>query len=105
MFLHIISAHYVSGYRIKIKFNDGRDGIADLSESLTGKVFKPLQDLDLFQRFEVDAELGTVRWINGVDFAPEYLYFLAFRDVVELQEKFQKWGYLASKVTVLISHS
>ncbi len=105
MFLHIISARYADDYRIKIKFNDGREGVADLSESLTGKVFKPLQDLDLFQQFEVDTELGTLRWINDADFAPEYLYFLAFRDVVELQEKFQKWGYLASKVAALIPHS
>jgi hypothetical protein len=105
MFLHIISARYANGYRIKIKFNDDREGVADLSESLTGKVFKPLQDLDLFQQFEVDTELGTLRWINDADFAPEYLYFLAFRDVVELQEKFQKWGYLASKVVALIPHN
>ena len=105
MFLHIISARYVNGYRIEVKFNDGREGVADLSESLAGRVFKPLQDLDLFQQFEVDAELGTLRWINGADFAPEYFYFLAFRDVVELQEKFQKWGYLAGKVAMLIPHS
>lgn len=40
MFLHIISARYANGYRIKIKFNDGREGVANLSESLTGMVFR-----------------------------------------------------------------
>jgi len=100
MFLHIISACYCDRYKIEIKFNDGRQGIANLSESLTGKMFKPLQDLDLFRQFEVNAELSTIRWINNADFAPEYLYFLAFRDVAELQEQFQKWGYLASKVAI-----
>ena len=57
MFLHIISASYVDNYKIALKFNNGSEGIADLSESLTGKVFEPLQELLLFQQFEL--ELGT----------------------------------------------
>ena len=100
MFLHIISARYIDHYKIEIQFNDSHRGIVDLSNSLKGKVFQPLQDLVLFQQFEVDAELGAIRWSNGADFAPEYLYFLAFRDLPELQEQFQKWGYLPTKVAV-----
>jgi hypothetical protein len=102
MFLHIISARYIDRYEIEIQFNDSRRGIVDLSNSLKGKVFQPLQDLVLFQQFEVDVELGTIRWSNGADFAPEYLYFLAFRDLPELQEKFQKWGYLPAKVALSV---
>jgi hypothetical protein len=102
MFLHIISASYVDNYKIALKFNNGSEGIADLSESLTGKVFEPLQELLLFQQFELEQELGTVCWQNGVDFAPEYLYFLAFRNVPELQTQFQEWGYLTKKVAVSI---
>jgi len=102
MFLHIISASYVDNYKIALKFNNGSEGIADLFESLTGKVFEPLQDLLLFQQFELDQELGTVCWRNGADFAPEYLYFLAFRNVPELQTQFQEWGYLPKKVAVSI---
>ena len=100
MFLHIISARYIDRYEIEIQFNDSRRGIVDLSNSLKGKVFQPLQDLVLFQQFEVDVELGTICWSNGADFAPEYLYFLAFRDLPELQEKFQKWGYLSNRVAL-----
>lgn len=100
MFLHVVSACYVDRYRIKIQFNDRRTGIVDLADSLKGKVFRPLQDLDLFQQFEVDAEVGTICWYNGADFAPEYLYFLAFRDLPELQEQFEEWGYLPAKVAV-----
>lgn len=68
--------------------------------SLKGKVFRPLQDLALFQQFEVDAELRTICWPKGADFAPEYLYFLVFRNLPELQEQFEKWGYLPAKVAV-----
>jgi hypothetical protein len=100
MFLHIISVDYVDNYQIKIQFSDHRVGTVDLVDSLTGTVFKPLQDLSLFQQFDVDPDLGTVRWTNGADFAPEYLYFLAFRDLPELQEQFEQWGYLPTKVAM-----
>jgi hypothetical protein len=100
--LHITSARYVDRYRIEIQFNNDRCGIADLSESLKGRVFEPLQDMALFQQFEVDVELGTIRWLNGADFAPEYLYFLALGNVPELQEQFQKWGYLLNKVAISV---
>lgn len=100
MFLQILSAHYLDNYRIALEFNNGYQGIADLSESLQGQVFEPLQDLALFQQFEVYQELGTICWSNGADFAPEYLYFLAFRNNPELQEQFQKWGYLSDKMAM-----
>jgi Protein of unknown function (DUF2442) len=96
MFLYIVSAQYIDRYKIKVKFNNQSEGIADLSTSLQGKVFEPLQDLTLFQKLAVDAELGTIVWENGADFAPEYLYFLAFQYVPELQDQFHKWGYLPS---------
>jgi len=35
-------------------------------------------------------------WANGADIAPEYLYFLAFKDEPDLQEKFKKWGYVTA---------
>ncbi len=102
MFLHIISAEYIDRYRIQIKFNNNSQGIADLSTSLQGKVFEPLQELTLFQEFVVDAEIGTIVWKNGADLAPEYLYFLAFRDAAELQDQFHEWGYLPSNITVAV---
>jgi hypothetical protein len=102
MFLYIVSAQYIDRYKIKVKFNNQSEGIADLSTSFQGKVFESLQDLTLFQKLAVDAELGAIVWENGADFAPEYLYFLAFQDVPELQDQFHKWGYLPSKVTVTV---
>ena len=75
-------------YKIKITFNNGSQGIVDLSESLEGKVFKGLKDKKNFSKFKVDEELGTIVWGNGADLAPEYLYFLAFKDHKDLQSKF-----------------
>ncbi|MBW1650548.1 MAG: DUF2442 domain-containing protein [Deltaproteobacteria bacterium] len=95
MILHVTKAKYLKGYQVKISFNDGRTGTVDLSQSLTGSLFKPLKDIKIFSQLKVDKELDTVVWPNGADLASEYLYFQAFKKEPELQEKFKQWGYIA----------
>jgi hypothetical protein len=72
MFLEVIKADYLDGYRVKLLFNNGETRIVDLSQSLNGSVFAPLKDLDFFKRFTI--KFNTIEWENGADFAPEYLY-------------------------------
>lgn len=74
MFLEVIKAEYLGGYRIRLLFNDHVSKTVDLQSSLHGKVFEPLKDLVQFQRFSV--KYNTIEWENGADFAPEYLYGL-----------------------------
>ena len=95
MILHVTKARYLEDYRIEVSFNDGKTGTVDLSKSLTGSVFDPLKDIGIFSQLKVDKELYTIVWPNGADLAPEYLYFQAFKEVSELQNKFRKWGYIA----------
>ena len=72
MFLEVIKADYLDGYRVKLLFNNGETKIVDLSQSLNGSVFAPLKELELFKRFTI--KYNTIEWENGADFAPEYLY-------------------------------
>ncbi len=95
MILHVTDATYVKDYLIEVTFNDGKKGIADLSQSLQGTVFDPLKNKKTFSQFKVDPELDTIVWPNGVDLAPEYLYYQAFKNERELQALFKKWGYIA----------
>lgn len=90
MILHITEACYLDSYRIEVVFNDGKKGVADLSEVLTGAVFEPLKNLDAFTKFYIDY---TIIWQNGADLAPEYIYFQAFKNEPELQAQFVDWGY------------
>jgi hypothetical protein len=90
MILHITEARYLDNYRVEVVFNDGKKGVADLSEILTGEVFEPLKNLDAFTKFHVDY---TIIWENGADLAPEYIYFQAFKNDPELQAQFESWGY------------
>ncbi len=72
MFIEVIEATYLDGYRVKLLFNNGETRIADLSQSLKGSVFAPLRDIDYFKKFSI--KFNTIEWENGADFAPEYLW-------------------------------
>ncbi|HEY5139512.1 MAG TPA: DUF2442 domain-containing protein [Methylococcales bacterium] len=74
MLLHVREASYVDGYRIRLRFNDGAQGVVDLSDCLDGEVFEPLKDIKNFKSFRVDADIETIVWDNGADMAPEFLY-------------------------------
>jgi hypothetical protein len=58
-------------------------------------VFEPLRDVKVFGQLRVDPELDTIVWPNGADFAPEFIYFQAFKNEPDLQELFKTWGYIA----------
>ncbi len=68
----VMDAEYKGGYRIHLRFVDGREKTVDFGAWLTGPVFEPLRDEAFFSRFFVEG--GTVTWPNGADIAPETLY-------------------------------
>jgi hypothetical protein len=74
MFLHVREAAYAGGYRIRLRFNDGAEGVVDLGDCLDGDVFETLKDVAMFKRFRVDPDIETIVWENGADMAPEFLY-------------------------------
>jgi hypothetical protein len=95
MFLHVTDASYLEDYKVEVAFNNGRKGIADLTDALKGPMFEPLKNKTVFANLVVDEELDTIVWSNGADLAPEYIYFQAFKNEPELQQQFKDWGYLA----------
>ena len=94
MFLHVTKAKYIEDYKVEVSFNNGRKGVADLFEALRGSIFEPLKDKSIFANLKIDKELATIVWPNGADLAPEYIYFIAFRDEPDLQVQFTQWGYI-----------
>ncbi len=70
----LVSATWLETYRIRLEFDDGCVGILDMRDHLSGEVFRPLRDQDLFRSFRLDREWNTIAWPTGADLAPEYLY-------------------------------
>ena len=73
--MHLVkSASYAGDYRLRIRFDDGRTKLVDLSPYLDGPIFEPLKDLSYFKRFQVNKDIDTVVWPNNADFSPDFLY-------------------------------
>jgi hypothetical protein len=70
----VTSVEYISGYKLRLGFEDGSIKVVDLARHLDGEVFEPLQDPRLFRTARLNPDLDTVVWDNGADMAPEFLY-------------------------------
>ena len=93
--LAIVRAELMDHQILKLKFNNGFEGLVDLAEKIASTSIGPwhtLADPAIFQHFKLDH--GTVCWPNEFDVAPEYFYFLANKNNPTLQTLFRKWGYL-----------
>ena len=61
-------------YRISLKYDNGVEGVADLSH-LAGKgVFSLWNDYSLFEQVYIDPESGAIAWNNEIDLCPDSLY-------------------------------
>ena len=75
MIKDIVSAEYISDYKIKLMFDDGASGIVDFEPYKNqGGVFSKFEGIQFFQNFEINSELGTITWNDEIDIAPEVLY-------------------------------
>ena len=95
MFLHVTNVRPLDGYKVEVCFDDGREGIADLTEALNGPMFESLKDPEVFRKLRVDEELQTIVWPNGTDLAPEYIFYQVFRSDPGLRATFRKRGDIA----------
>lgn len=69
----VVAVHAVRDRVLWLRFSDGVEGEADLSEWLQGPVFSPLRDWENFAQVRLDPPFA-VAWPNGADVSPEALY-------------------------------
>ena len=87
----------VGPYTLALRFADRSEQQIDFRPVLEGEVFGPLQDLNLFNRVELDTTFGTVQWPNGADFDPETLHdWPKYRD--ELVAMARRWASASDPV-------
>ena len=64
-----------SGYRLRVRFNDGTEGMVDLADFLRSEsagVFAPLRNEHVFRQARVI--LGAVTWPDDLDLAPDAMH-------------------------------
>jgi len=93
--LSVSKAKYVGDYSLYLIFNNGKEGIANLKQTVFNDkraIFSELKEESNFSNFKVAH--STVVWFNELDLSPEYLLYLIFKEDKSLQKKFKDWGYL-----------
>lgn len=77
MLKDIVSAQAISPYQIHLRFEDGIEGVIDLSKIIQfSGIFSALADPTYFATVQVNPEFGTIVWENGADLDPDVLYSL-----------------------------
>ena len=72
--IRIIEAVPLEGYRLKIRFNDGLEGIYPVEPERRGGVFRKLRDPSVFNAVRVNPDFGCVEWPGGVDLCPTSMH-------------------------------
>jgi len=68
------SFEIISSYTLTIGFDDGTKQVINFEPVLSGELFGPLRDLNLFNQVTIDPEVHTLVWPNGSDFEPATLH-------------------------------
>jgi len=90
---YVTDVEYESGYRLRLRFEDGSLRLVDLEGHLDGEIFEPLQDPARFRSARLNPDIDTVVWDNGADMSPDFLYEIstpleAVRKVAETRARY-----------------
>lgn len=72
--IRIIEALTLEGYRLRVRFNDGVEGVYSVDPERRGGVFLKLLDPAVFNAVRVNADFGCVEWPGGVDLCPTSMH-------------------------------
>ncbi|MFI5201831.1 MAG: DUF2442 domain-containing protein [Candidatus Kapaibacterium sp.] len=86
--IRITAVEPLENYRLRLRFSDGTEGIADLSDIQRNGVFEAWNDPNFFRSVYIDPESHTVAWPTEIDLDPYVLYSkvtgTAIENVLEL---------------------
>jgi len=63
----------LNGYRVWLRFSDGVEGVADLSDLVGKGVFSAWRDYDVFREVRIGVD-GDLVWGDKIDLCPDALY-------------------------------
>jgi hypothetical protein len=93
----VISFEIVGPYTLRVEFDDSTEQVIDFLPVLQGALYGQLQDKSMFNQVEIDPEVHTLVWPNGVDFDPETLHDWP-KYAEEMKRMAKRWGEAKAKV-------
>jgi hypothetical protein len=70
----LVEVKALAAYQIWLRFEDGLEGVIDLTPLVGKGVFQQLADERFFVQVYIDLESRTVAWPGGIDLCPDTLY-------------------------------
>ena len=64
----------LAGYRLKLRFNDGLEGVYPVEPERRGGVFLKLLEAETFNAVTINPDFGCVEWPGGIDLCPEAMH-------------------------------
>ncbi len=71
--MRIVAAKPLADFRVHLRFDNGRDGVVDLSDFAGRGVFAAWNEPGAFEQLAVTAE-GALQWPGEIDLCPDALY-------------------------------
>jgi hypothetical protein len=69
----LISVEALPNHRLKLRYDDGVEGVVDLSGELSKPVFKPWHNPEFFKQVRL-GDFGQPEWPGEIDLCPDALY-------------------------------
>ena len=78
-------AQPLTGYRLKVRFNDGLEGIYPVEPERRGGVFLKLLEAKTFNAVTINPDFGCVEWPGGIDLCPDTMHQALAGSVAEVE--------------------
>jgi hypothetical protein len=76
MLKDVVQVECLNGYRLRLRFEDGVEGVVDVSELVEF----------YFVQVDVNPDVGTICWPNGADLDPDVLYAAITGEPIDVSE-------------------
>lgn len=84
--VRIETAQPLAGYRLKVRFNDGLEGVFPVEPERRGGVFLKLLDSKTFNAVTINPDFGCVEWPGGIDLCPDTMHRAVSGSAAEVEE-------------------
>src|ERR1041384_780134 len=84
--VRIETAQPLTGYRLKVRFNDGLEGIFPVEPERRGGVFLRLLDAKTFDSVTINPDFGCVEWPGGIDLCPDTMHQAMTDSAAEVEQ-------------------
>ena len=86
----VVGFEIVGPHALRVRFDDDTAQTIGFRPVLFGELYSPLNDVKVFNRVRIDAEVHTLVWPNGADFDPATLHDWP-KHAQALRERAQQW--------------